>query len=467
MVEPHVFRRYDIRGRAGDQISESLAWGVGRALGARIHAAGGRDAAVGRDVRHSSPVLSGRVAAGLRDAGLQVRDLGTVPTPVLYHAVHRLGLGGGVMVTASHNPAGDNGFKLCLGSEPFDGDGIQELRVVIEAGERDPSGLAPRTGGTITPLDYLPDYLDELSRRFEGLGALRVAVDCGNGVMGPVVVPLLRRLGVDVAPLYCEPDGDFPNHVPDPEVPAYMQDLGRLVVERGAQLGLGFDGDGDRLGLLDERGRKLSADWLLALFAREVLVHHPGGVVRYDAKCSDFLERDVRAHGGVPVMGETGHSLLKRDVARLDAVLGGELSGHIVFNRGYLPIDDALYAALVLLELVARRGVPVSTLFADFPELVSTAEIKLACAEQAKFAVVDALARQLSAEHDVATVDGVRVRLAQDTWFLVRASNTSPFLTVRLEAPTVEAFRGVGRLLLDALASHESVDRSPLAAALE
>lgn len=448
---------YDIRGRAPEEISEPLAEAVGRALGTRIVRAGGTSAAVGRDVRHTSPGLCAAAARGLASTGLAVHDLGQVPTPVLYHALHRMSLGGGIMVTGSHNPKGDNGLKLCLGTASLYGEQITSLRTQIEAADF-VSG-----DGAITPVDYLPRYLDELARLFTLARPPRVVIDTGNGVMGPVAVPALEALGCEVVALYAEPDGDFPNHVPDPEVPAYMEALGRAVVEHGAACGLGFDGDGDRLGVLDERGRKISADWLIGLFAQALLAEHPGGIVRFDVKCSDVLADQIAAAGGRPVMGETGHSLLKRDVEALDAILGGELSGHIVFGRGYLPIDDSLYCALAFLRLLDASGGPASALFAGVPRRVSTAEIKVPCPDADKLAVVAALVAHLEREHDVLAIDGARVRLGEDAWFLVRASHTTPNLTVRFEARTREALLAARDLLFAALGEHPSAQRGVLA----
>ena len=455
MLDPAIFRRYDIRGVADVQLTEEVARLVGQALGTRIIRGGGATAAVGRDVRHSSPRLAAATAAGLAAAGVRVSDIGQVPTPVLYHSLWRLGLDGGVMVTGSHNPKQDNGLKLCLGTASLWGDDVASLRTQAESGDL-VSGK-----GHVESVDYLPRYLDEVCGVFAFASGMKVAVDCGNGVMGPVVLDAFRRLGVSVVPLYCEPDGDFPNHIPDPEVPEYMADLGRAVVSDGCVCGLGFDGDGDRVGVLDEFGRKISADWLIALYARDMLSRHPGGKVRFDVKCSDFLAEDVRARGGVPVMGETGHSLLKRDVKAGDCILGGELSGHIVFNRGYLPIDDSLYCAFEFLRLLDAHDGTASSLFADFPDLVSTAEIKVPCADDVKFAVVDALVARFQGSHEVCDIDGARVRTG-DGWFLVRASNTTPNLTVRFESGTREGLEGARDLLISALSDHPEADATVL-----
>jgi phosphomannomutase/phosphoglucomutase len=456
MYDAAIFREYDIRGRAPDVLSPPVAQGVARALGTRIRKRGGRKAVVGRDVRHSSPALAAAAAAGLESCGLEVIDVGVVPTPVLYHALHRLPGDGGVMVTGSHNPRSDNGLKICLGTDSLYGDAIRTLREDAIRGD------FVRGAGRIDRLDYLGRYLQDVVPRFAFGRGFKVVVDCGNGVMGPVVLEAFRRLRIETIPLFCDPDGDFPNHIPDPEVPAYMETLRRTVGATGADAGLGFDGDGDRVGVIDERGRKISADHLVAVFADAMLSEFPGGVIRYDVKCGDFLDAWIRARGGVPKMGKTGHSLLKRDLKEDDAIFGGELSGHLVFNRGYLPIDDSLFAALRLLELADRRGGPVSALFAGIPETVSTAEIKLPCPDDRKFLVVSQLVDGFKARHEVNDLDGARVRVPGG-WFLVRASNTTPNLTVRLEADSRASLLAAGATLRRALEAHPEVDASALA----
>ncbi len=455
MLQASIFRMYDIRGRALTELTVETAELVGQALGTKIRRAGAVTAAVGRDVRHSSPRLAAAAAAGLAKAGIRVSDLGVVPTPVLYHALHRRSLGGGIMVTGSHNPREDNGLKVCLGASSLYGEGITSLRTMSEARDFETGN------GTIESCPHLADYERDLVPRFSFERRFRVGVDCGNGVMGPVVIPILERLQIEVVPLYCEPDGDFPNHLPDPEVPKYMADLAKLVVAKGLDMGLGFDGDGDRVGILDERGRKISADWIVALFAKELLATYPGGKIRFDVKCSDFLTEEVRRLGGIPVMGETGHSLLKRDVKKEDAILGGELSGHIVFNRGYVPIDDSLYSALYFLGILDRRGGVVSDLFRTFPKLASTAEIKVPCPDDRKFRVVAELVRHFQSRFEVLDLDGARVRVPGG-WFLVRASNTTPNLTVRFEARDQAALDSACGLLLEALRPFPEVQTAVL-----
>ncbi len=459
-ADPTIFRRYDIRGVAGRQLTEELAEGVGRALGSRIRRAGGTTAALGRDVRESSPGLAAAVARGFAAAGLQVLDFGIVPTPVWMHGLVKRAAGGGIMVTGSHNPRHDNGLKCCLGAASLWGADVTSLRTQLLAGDFE------HGAGSVEQVDWLSRYMAELCAAFPLQPGLHVAVDCGNGVMGPVVLEVLRRQGCRVEALYCEQDGTFPNHIPDPEVPRYMEALGARVRASGAAAGLGFDGDGDRVGILDERGVKHSADRVLALFAEELLPRHPGGIVRFDVKCSDFLADHVRALGGQPVMGETGHSLLKRDMKALCAVLGGELSGHIIINEGWPPIDDSLLNGLFFLRILQQRGAAASHLFARCPQLASTSEIKLPCADAVKESVVAALADTFAASHDVLRIDGARVR-TQEGWFLVRASNTTPNLTVRLEAPDHAALLRQRDMLVAALRRHPEVDVAPLASEVQ
>lgn len=429
-MNPAIFREYDIRGKVGPDLHGESVERIGRAAGEFFAARGVRVAAIGRDVRLSSAEFAERLGRGLRAAGLDTIDLGVVSTPLLYWAVIRLGAGAGFMVTGSHNPVSDNGIKICAaGALPLTADEIQDVR---RRTERAPAA-AVRPGAERRQ-DLRDAYLSDLASRFSFERRFRVGVDAGNGVAGPLVLDLFARLGVEVLPLYCEPDGSFPNHLPDPEQPENCRDLMRLVVEKKLDLGLGFDGDADRVGVVDETGAKLPADWLLALFSREMLRANPGGGVRFDVKCTDFLERDVLAHGGRPVMGRTGHSILKSDMAADPSiVLGGELSGHIVFGRGYHRIDDSFYSALVLLRIMAEDGRPLSARFAGFPRTVFTPEIKVPCPEERKKAVVAAVDRALSGKHDVVRIDGVRVKF-DDGWGLVRASNTTPVLTLRFEA---------------------------------
>ncbi|MBI1853185.1 MAG: phosphomannomutase/phosphoglucomutase [Planctomycetes bacterium] len=431
-VHPGIFREYDIRGVADRELTADAAEAIGRAFGSMLRESGAETAAVGRDVRLSSDHLEARFAIGLARAGVAVTDVGMVTTPMLYYAGITLRTGGAAMITGSHNPVDWNGIKLVMANRPLTADEIQALRRRIE------EGRFTEGQGRIETDTIGGRFLSDLVARFRLRHGMRVVVDAGNGAAGPYIVQLLRRLGVEVNALYCEPDGRFPNHLPDPEVPENVKVLAETVVAEHAEVGLAFDGDADRVGVVDDTGRKISADWLLALFAREMLKRFPGGKILYDVKCTDFIERDVRAHGGVPLLGKTGHSLLKKKMADENAVLGGELSGHIVFGRDYYPIDDSFYCALFLLQMLTDDARPLSQRFADFPRTVSTPEIKVPCSDDRKFGVVAEVAAELRRDHPVVEVDGARVSFA-DGWGLVRASNTLPVLTLRFEASTADA----------------------------
>ncbi len=435
-MNPAIFREYDIRGLVGRDLNAEVARAVGRAFGSRLKRRGRSRVALGQDVRESSPQFAKALREGLCASGIEVHDAGVLPTPVLYYAIEEFQLDGGLMVTGSHNPVEYNGIKICEGTLAIYGEAIQELRRMIEeedfeAGE-----------GRSLQIDVLPAYEQQLMERFRFPEGGKVVVDCGNGVAGPVVMKVLQGLGLEVIGLYTEPDGTFPNHLPDPEVPEYMEDLRAAVSDHGALVGFGFDGDGDRLGVIDETGRKISADWLLALFARDLLKRHPGGRVRFDVKCTDFLFEDVEKHGGVPVMGRTGHSILKADMKEMDAIIGGELSGHIVYGREYFLIDDPLYCALKFLQLMSEAKAPASGLFADYPETHSTAEIKIPVPDGEKFDIVRRLTDMFSQDHEVTTIDGARV-LYEKGWGLVRASNTTANLTVRFEARSARDLKAI------------------------
>lgn len=449
-MNPHLFREYDIRGIVGPDLNEEVVETIGRAFGTRCVREGHNRIAVGRDVRLSSPGFSEALCRGVASTGTDVVNVGMLPTPLLYFAVIDGPLDGGVMITGSHNPRDYNGLKFCAGGLSLYGDEVRELQTLCEAGE------FAEGSGSIEERSIEPLYLADVAMRFSQQTPRKIVIDCGNGVGGLIAPGLFRSMGHEVIELYTEPDGTFPNHLPDPEVPAYMRDLMQTVLETGADVGFGFDGDADRLGVIDEKGKKISADWLLAIFARDLLKRHPGGIVRYDVKCMDFLEVDIRAHGGVPNMGRTGHSILKRDIKELDAIIGGELSGHVCFGREYYTIDDPFYCALKALELM--EAVPsCSALFDGFPEVFATAEIKASVPEDDKFQVVAALVEAFRSTHDVIDVDGVRVRF-DDGWGLVRASNTTANLTVRFESTTADGMERIREVFLEYLSVYPTVD---------
>lgn len=449
-MNPHLFREYDIRGIVGSDLNEDVVESIGRAFGTRCVREGHRRVAVGRDVRESSLDFSNALCRGIASTGTDVVDVGMLPTPLLYFAIIHMKLDGGVMITGSHNPREYNGLKFQAGGLSLYGAEITELRSLCEAGD------FAAGEGKVEEASIESAYLEDVAGRFQTQTPQKIVIDCGNGVGGLIAPILFRAMGHEVIELYTEPDGRFPNHLPDPEVPAYMEDLMNCVRESGAAVGFGFDGDADRLGVIDENGIKVSADWLLAIFARDLLERHAGGVVRYDVKCTDFLESDIRAHGGIPTMGRTGHSILKRDIKELDAIIGGELSGHICFGREYYTIDDPFYCALKVLELMEKVN-SCRALFDGFPQVFATAEIKAPVPEEDKFRVVRELVEAFRATHEVIDVDGVRVRF-DEGWGLVRASNTTANLTVRFESPTKEGMEKIRGVFLEYLGAHPSVD---------
>lgn len=452
MLSPNIFREYDIRGIVGKDLTDEAVALSARAFGTILRKKKKTTAVIGRDVRHSSTGFAENCARELNACGIDVLDCGIVPTPVLYYAIMKMNADGGIMITGSHNPIEYNGLKVCEGGLSLYGDEIQEIRRVAE------SGGFERGAGRTTALEILPTYRDDLLGRFKPSMKRKIVVDCGNGVAGPFIPDYLRRLGHEVIELYTEPDGSFPNHLPDPEVAEYMKDLVKKVKETGAHVGFGFDGDADRLGVIDENGRKISADWLIAIFARDLLQRHPGGKIRYDVKCTDFLDADVRKHGGVPIMGRTGHSILKRDVKNLGAILGGELSGHICFGREYYIIDDPFFCAMKVLELMEKTpNGRSSELFHGFPQTFSTAEIKAGVPEDKKFRVVDDLKRDFMNSYKIIPVDGVRV-VFEDGWGLVRASNTTANLTVRFEARSIGALEKIRGVFLEKMGQYPFID---------
>jgi phosphomannomutase/phosphoglucomutase len=430
-VAPHIFRQYDIRGVVGEDLDANVAEQVGRAFGTLLREATGRTAptvVVGQDNRPSSPELGGALIRGLQSAGAEVTDIGTVPTPVVYWSEKTLGSDGSVQVTGSHNPPEWNGIKMTVQGRSIYGDAILGLLGRIESG-----ALASGTGSR-SARPVLDDYVWDVASRFQVARPVKVVVDCGNGSGSLVAVRLLEAIGAEVTPLYCESDGTFPNHHPDPTVDAYLVDLIDRVRATGAECGIAFDGDADRIGVVDEDGRVVRGDVLLLMFAVDILERGGRGQkFVFDVKCSQALPEVIERHGGVPVMWMTGHSLMKEKMREVNAPLAGELSGHICFADRYHGFDDAPYAACRVVELLARAGRPLSAIVADFPAYVSTPEIRVEVDEARKFDIVRAAQDHFRKSHPVIDVDGARI-LFGDGWGLLRASNTQPVLVARYEA---------------------------------
>jgi phosphomannomutase / phosphoglucomutase len=427
-LNPYIFRAYDVRGKVGIDITPEVFEPIGRAYGTLVSRRGGRAVALGMDNRLTSPPLKEAFTAGVLAAGVDVVDIGVNHTPLMYFATAHWKLDGGATVTGSHNPVTDNGVKMVhAGAAPLTEDEIQGLLATIRSGDFT-SGRGRRT--TRNPRN---DYFTAITERVRLDRPLKVVVDAGNGIAGSFAPELLRRLGCSVTELFCESDGSFPNHLPDPEMEENVRDLVAKVRETRADVGIAYDGDADRVGVIDEGGGRHEADLILALFARDLLTRHPGAAIVFDVKSSQVLVDDIRAHGGKPVMWKTGHSHLKRKMREDGILLGGEVSGHMFFGENWYGVDDGILASCKLLELVAREEKPVSAHFATLPHQVATPELKAPCPDDKKFALVEELAREFRARYQTVEIDGVRI-LFPEGWGLVRASNTNPYLTLRFEA---------------------------------
>lgn len=425
-----IFRQYDVRGIVGRDLTADTAYALGRAYAAYLKNKGITGAvAVGRDNRPSGGALRDALVRGLTECGLNVVDVGQVPTPLLYWALNHVNVAGGIQVTGSHNPPEYNGFKLSLGTESIHGEEIQELYRLAVAGS------FPEGKGTVRTQAIIDSYVEDIVARTGKLKRrLKVVVDCGNGVGALVAPQLFDQLDVEWTGLFCESDGTFPNHHPDPTVVENLQDLIKAVRSSGADLGVGFDGDADRIGVVDADGNIVWGDHVLILYARDVLERTgPGQPIVFDVKCSQALPDEILKAKGVPVMWKTGHSLMKVKMHELHAPVGGEMSGHMFFTEGFYGHDDALYGAARLIRIIAASGKSLSGMLADVPKFVSTPELRVDVDESRKFGIVDDAIAHFRETHEVIDVDGARV-LFGDGWGLIRASNTQPVLVTRFEA---------------------------------
>ncbi len=437
MISPSIFKAYDIRGVVGATLDESSAYSIGQAFASEIRAQGGRAVALGRDGRLSGPTLARALADGLCAAGVDVIDLGTVPTPVAYFATH-VPLNGRhvdscIVVTGSHNPPDYNGFKMVLRGAAIYGEQIQALYRRIRANDF-------MTGqGSYLAYDIGQDYLERIVGEVKLARPLKVVIDCGNGVAGAFAPSLFKALGCEVQELFCEVDGHFPNHHPDPAHPANLQDVIKALANTDAELGLAFDGDGDRLGVVTKDGQIIYPDRQLMLFVRDVLTRHPGAQIIYDVKCTRQLAPWIRQHGGQPLMWKTGHSLIKAKLRETGAPLGGEMSGHVFFKDRWYGFDDGLYTAARLCEILAHAADP-SALLNALPDSITTPELQLKLAEGENFALIEQLQQHadFAQAAEVNMIDGLRVEYA-DGFGLVRASNTTPSVIFRFEADSAEA----------------------------
>lgn len=438
-IPASIFRAYDIRGVVDDTLTEDGVYFIGRALGAEADARGQKTIVVARDGRHSSETLLDSLTKGLLESGRDVLDIGLTPTPVLYFATHYLDAHSGIMITGSHNPPEYNGLKVVLDGETLSGDAIQAIRIRIENQD-----FVEGTG-TMQSAEIVPDYIRRISEDIPvTLGnALKVVVDCGNGVPGIVAPAILRAIGHDVVELFCEVDGDFPNHHPDPSQPDNLEQLINTVADEGADLGLAFDGDGDRLGVVDGEGNIIWPDRQMILYARDVLARNAGAKIIFDVKCSRVLGAEITAHGGEPIMSRTGHSLIKAEMLETGALLAGEMSGHIFFKERWYGFDDALYAAARLLEILINSDESPAEVFASLPGGVATPELRLDMPEEAHADFMQQVLAAANFENaQVTTVDGLRVDFS-DCWGLIRPSNTTPCLVLRFEGDDEAALETV------------------------
>jgi len=436
-IPKEIFKAYDIRGIVGKTLTAAGVTRIGQALGSEARARGVSEIVIGRDGRLSGPELAGALARGIQSAGVGVIDLGMVTTGMLYYATFALNTGSGVMVTGSHNPPDYNGLKMVLATETLFGDTIQALRVRIENGD-----LSSGQGGYRTH-DLRAEYLQRVVGGVRLARPMKVAIDCGNGVTGAFAPALFRDLGCEVTELFSEVDGSFPNHHPDPAHPENLQDLIRALAGGNAEIGLAFDGDGDRLGVVTKDGKIIYPDRQLMLFAADVLARNPGATVLYDVKCTRNLAPWISRHGGKPLMWKTGHSFIKAKLKETGAALAGEMSGHVFFKERWYGFDDALYVGARLLEILSRSADPSAVLNA-LPDSIATPELQLQCAEGENFALIDRLQReaQFPGADNIITIDGLRVEYP-DGFGLMRSSNTTPIIVLRFEANSEEAIQRI------------------------
>lgn len=465
-VPTHIFRKYDIRGTAkgeNPELTPLVAGEVGKAYGTYVQREFGiNQVFVGGDNRETTPPLKDAIIAGLASTGVRVVDIGAVLTPTVYYAAASHENSGGIMVTGSHLTTLYNGIKMAYGKLALAGEQIQDLLRMILGDE-----YKTADGEVVQDFAMIHKHMTAIQTHVQlGERKLKVVVDSGNGLSGTYVPPVMQALGVEVICLFCEDDGTFPNHLPNPEDPELTKDLEAKVIEVGADFGIGFDGDADRCGLIDNHGHHVSADRLIAILARDMLTRHPGAKVVYDVKASQLLDDIIIASGGEPIMWKSGHSLMKQKMNEVGALLGGEVSGHIFIGEDYYGFDDAPLVALKTLEIMSKTDKSLSQVLDEMPSMLATPEIIMSTPDAAKFEIIDELAEKLSQHHTVVTVDGARAQFEQG-WGLVRASNTQPAITMRFEAHTREQLVEYMLRFSELLEAHPEVDRSKLQAQIE
>ena len=444
-INPKIFREYDIRGIVDKDLSLEFVEYLGRGIGTFFREHGKKRVALGRDARLSSPAYSDAISRGLLSTGCSVVEIGLVPTPLLYFAVYYKKNEAAVMITGSHNPPEYNGFKMMVGEETLYGETIQQVYKIIKEGK-----VITDKPGTRSSYDIIPEYESYVLKDVRLRRKLKVVLDAGNGTAGFVAVPIFRKLGCDVTELYCEPDGMFPNHHPDPTLPEAMEDLVKKVRETGADFGVGYDGDGDRIGVVDDQGNLLWGDQLMIVFARDVLPANPGATVISEVKASKLLYEEIKRLGGRPIMWKTGHSLIKKKIKEEKALLAGEMSGHIFFADRFFGFDDAIYSSARLAEILSRTEKKLSEMLADLPRTYYTPEIRVYASDEVKFKIVDEVKKELAKKYPIIDIDGIRVSYPKG-WALVRASNTQAALVLRYEADTPEDLEAIKKEVSKAL----------------
>ena len=443
-MNPGIFREYDIRGIAGKDLKENDALLIGKGVGTFLQQRGRSRLTVGRDCRLTSDLYTKNVIEGLLSTGCDVTDIGVCPTPVLYFSITHFDQQGGVMVTASHNPPEYNGFKLCIGTDSIFGEDIQKIFKIIS------NASFSQSNGSLFTVNAIAPYKAFVEKNISIPRTLKVGLDAGNGTAGVVAVPVIKNLNCQVHDLYCDMDGTFPNHEADPTVASNLNDLIKLIREKSLDVGIAYDGDGDRIGVVDEKGNIVYGDKLIIIFAREILSRKPGVTFISDVKCSKTLFDDIEKHGGRAIMWKTGHSLIKQKMRLEKAELAGELSGHMFFSDRFLGFDDAIYASCRLIEILSKTGKRISDLLSDVPQTYSTPELRVSCPDEKKFVVVAKVTDFFRQCHDVIDIDGVRV-LFEDGWGLIRASNTQPALVLRFEAMSEKRLAEIRELIESAL----------------
>ncbi len=436
-INSRIFREYDIRGIVGKDLTNEFVESLGQGIGSYFRRQGKKEVALGRDVRLSSPEFASAISRGLISTGCDVIDLGVVPTPLLYYAVFAKKKEAAVMITGSHNPPEYNGFKMMLGEETLYGETIQEIYRIL----KDKEIVEDRPGRRAVE-NVIPDYESYVLGNIKLGGKIKVVLDAGNGTAGFIAGPIFKKLGSEVVELYCDPDGTFPNHHPDPTLPEAMEDLIKKVRETGADLGVGYDGDGDRIGVVDDRGNLLWGDQLMIIFCRDILPSHPGAAVISEVKASKLLYEEIKKLGGRAIMWKTGHSLIKKKIKEENALLAGEMSGHIFFADRYFGYDDAIYSSARLAEIISRSGKRLSDMLSDLPKTYYTPEIRIYASDEVKFKIVDLVKAELSEKYPLLDIDGIRVSYPRG-WALVRASNTQAALVLRYEADTPEDLEAI------------------------